>query len=141
MPTVTGVSHVAFTVRDLEVSEAWYTRVFGWSVLRRLSAAEAGSARVLLLDPATFFVVGLCRPDGADSKTFDFRTTGLDHFAFGVSDDAELARWSDHLVQQGVTPSPVREVAGLGRFISFEDPDGIQFELWVNASVDDGAGS
>ena len=30
----------------------------------------------------------------------------------------------------GVPHSPVR-VLDLGRFVSFEDPDGIQFELWV----------
>ena len=30
----------------------------------------------------------------------------------------------------GVAHSPVR-VLDLGRFVSFEDPDGIQFELWL----------
>jgi hypothetical protein len=39
---------------------------------------------------------------------------------------------SAHLEEAGVSPSPVREVPGLGRFVSFEDPDGIQFELWQN---------
>ncbi len=117
----------------MEASAAWYQRVFGWTVLRRLSAEEAGSSRVLLLDPESFFVVGLCQPaDGAGGR-FDHRTTGLDHFAFLVAGDEELARWSAHLAQEGVTPSPVRDVPGLGTFISFEDPDGIQFELWMNA--------
>jgi glyoxylase I family protein len=133
MPSILGASHIALTVRDMGLSTAWYQRVFGWTVLRRLSAEEAGSQRVLLLDPQTFFVVGLCQPADGAGERFDHRTTGLDHFAFGVADDDELARWSAHLEQQGVTPSPVRQVPGLGRFISFEDPDGIQFELWVNA--------
>jgi glyoxylase I family protein len=132
MPSVTGASHLALTVRDMESSAAWYQRVFGWTVLRRLSAQEAGSRRVLLLDPKSFFVIGLCQPDDGAGGRFDHRTTGLDHFAFTVADDDELARWSSHLQQEGVTPSPVREVPGLGRFISFEDPDGIQFELWLN---------
>ena len=132
MPSVTGASHLALTVRDMESSAAWYRRVFGWTVLRRLSAQEAGSQRVLLLDPHTFFVVGLCQPDDGAGGGFDHRTTGLDHFAFAVADDEELQRWSSHLEQEGVTPSPVRKVPGLGRFISFEDPDGIQFELWLN---------
>jgi predicted enzyme related to lactoylglutathione lyase len=34
-----------------------------------------------------------------------------------------------------VEASPVREVPGLGCFISFEDPDGIQLELWVNGTT------
>ena len=83
---------MALTVRDLDASAAWYQRVFGWTVLRRLSAEEAGSARVLLLDPQSFFVVGLCQPADAAGGRFDHRTTGLDHFAFAVADDAELAR-------------------------------------------------
>ena len=132
MPSVTGASHLALTVRDLEASAAWYQRVFGWTVLRRLSAEEAGTARVLLLDPQSFFVIGLCQPEDGEGGRFDYRTTGLDHFAFGVADDDALASWAAHLEQEGVPASPVREVPGLGRFISIEDPDGIQFELWLN---------
>jgi glyoxylase I family protein len=132
MPSLTGASHIALTVRDLEASAAWYQRVFGWTVLRRLSAEEAGTARVLLLDPQSFFVVGLCQPEHGECGRFDYRTTGLDHFAFGVADDDALAGWAAHLEQEGVPASPVREVPGLGRFISIEDPDGIQFELWLN---------
>lgn len=133
MPSIAGVSHVAFTVRDMDASAAWYQRVFGWAELRRLTADEAGSPRVLLLDSNCFFVVGLCQPeDGADGH-FDYRTTGLDHFALLVSDETELARWLTHLEEQGVSASPVRDVGGLGKFVSFEDPDGIQLELWVNS--------
>jgi glyoxylase I family protein len=98
-----------------------------------LTADEAGSPRVLLLDTNCFFVVGLCQPDDGASGDFDYRTTGLDHFALLVPDDNELARWAMHLEEQGVPSSPVREVPGLGKFISFEDPDGIQLELWLNA--------
>jgi glyoxylase I family protein len=133
MPLLTGASHVAFTVRDMDASAAWYQRVFGWVELRRLTADEAGSPRVLLLDTNCFFVVGLCQPDDGASGDFDYRATGLDHFALLVPDDNELARWAMHLEEQGVPSSPVREVPGLGKFISFEDPDGIQLELWLNA--------
>jgi glyoxylase I family protein len=118
----------------MDASAIWYRRVFGWTVLRRIPAGEAGSPRVLLLDPQSFFVVGLCQPTDAAGGRFDYRTTGLDHFAFTVADDDQLAQWSAHLEEEGVVPSPVRHVSGLGRFISFEDPDGIQFELWLNAA-------
>lgn len=114
----------------MEASAAWYQRVFGWQVLRRLSGDEAGTPRILLLDPATYFVLGLCQPTDASSDGFDHRRTGLDHFAFRIADTDELDRWIDHLDRLGVAHSPVR-VLDLGRFVSFEDPDGIQFELWV----------
>jgi glyoxylase I family protein len=134
VPSIAGASHVAFTVRDMDASATWYQRVFGWVELRRLTADEAGSPRVLLLDPHCFFVVGLCQPDDGAGGHFDYRITGLDHFALLVPDETELARWVTHLEERGVTASPVRDVRGLGKFVSFEDLDGIQLELWVNTA-------
>lgn len=129
-PPITGASHVAFTVRDMEASAEWYQRVFGWQVLRRYDGDPAGSPRILLVDPATLFVVGLCQPVDGDGSAFDHRRTGLDHFAFRIADATDLDRWADHLDDLGIPHSPVR-ILDLGRFVSFEDPDGIQFELWV----------
>lgn len=130
MPSIQGASHLALTVRDRDASAEWYQRVFGWQVLRRYGAGEAGTPRTLLLDPSSFFVVGLCQPEGGSSAAFDHRRTGLDHVAFRVADEGELDRWLVHLDELGVAHSPVRVLA-LGRFVSFEDPDGIQLELWL----------
>jgi glyoxylase I family protein len=133
-PTLAGASHLGLTVRDMDVSAEWYQRVFGWQVLRRMEAGEgAASPRVLLLDPATFFVVGLCQYDDRSGDRFDHRRTGLDHYAFLVAEEGDLGRWIEHLDAVGVEHSPVRDVPGLGKFVSLDDPDGIQFELWVNA--------
>lgn len=132
IPSIGGASHVALTVRDMDASAEWYQRVFGWHVLARLGPGEAGSPRVLLFDPATGFALALCQPEDATGDRFDHRRTGLDHFAFGVTDDAALDGWMSHLDAVGVERSPVREL-GIGKFVSFEDPDGIQFELWLNA--------
>ncbi|MGH3508880.1 MAG: VOC family protein [Nocardioidaceae bacterium] len=130
MPSIQSASHIALTVRDMETSAEWYGRVFGWQVLRRYGVDEAGTPRILLLDRSSTFVVGLCQPEDRSADDFDHRRTGLDHFAFRVADEGELDRWSAHLDELGVAHSPVR-VLDLGRFVSFEDPDGIQFELWV----------
>jgi glyoxylase I family protein len=132
-PSITGASHIALTVRDMDASADWYQRVFGWIVLRRLAAGEAGTPRILLFDPATGFALGVCQPEDGSGDQFDHRRTGLDHFAFGVADEAGLHAWAAHLDEHGVAHSPVRD-AGLGKFVSFEGPDGIQFELWANAS-------
>ena len=134
MPSSNGASHVAFTVCDMEASAAWYQRVFGWIVFRRFTAEEAGTPRVLLLDPGSFFVVGLCQPPDGAGDAFRHQVTGLDHLALSVPGEDELARWAEHLAAEGVAASPVREVPGLGKFISVEDPDGIQLELWVNVA-------
>lgn len=130
MPTLSGISHLAITVRDMEASAEWYRRVLGLQELRRYGADQAGSPRILLLDPASFVVIGLCQYDDGPAESFDHRRTGLDHVALKVADEAELDRWIAHLDSHGVAHSPVR-VLDLGRFVSFEDPDGIQFELWL----------
>jgi|SRR5688572_18426652 len=131
MPSILGASHVALTVRNMDASAEWYQRVFGWMVLRRYAEGEAGTPRIILFDPASFFAVGLCQPTDGSGDTFDHRRTGLDHFALLVADQDELDSWAAHLDGVGVTHSPVRETE-VGRFVSFEDPDGIQFELWLN---------
>lgn len=130
MPMIQGASHIALTVRNMESSAEWYQRVFGWQVLRRYGADEVGTPRILLLDPSTLFVVGLCQPEDGWPDAFDYRRTGLDHFAFKVADENELARWVAHLDELDVAHSPIR-VLDLGQFVSFEDPDGIQLELWL----------
>ena len=130
MPLVDGASHIALTVRDMEASAEWYQRVFGWQVVRRYTGDEAGTPRILLLDPSSFFAVGLCQPQNGSNDAFDHRRIGLDHLAFKVADEGELERWITHLDELGIAHSSVR-VLDLGRFVSFEDPDGIQFEFWV----------
>ncbi|HEX2040296.1 MAG TPA: VOC family protein [Acidimicrobiales bacterium] len=134
MPSTRGASHVALTVRDMEASAAWYQRVFGWIELQRLAAHEAGTPRIVLFDPSSGFALTVCRPEDGQDEGFDHRRTGLDHLAFGVADEAELDRWLAHLDDNGIAHSPVRDI-GLGKLVSFEDPDGIQLELWVNASA------
>jgi len=130
MPSIKGASHVALTVRDMEASAEWYQRVFGWQVLRRYAAGEAGTPRVILYDTTSGFALGLCQPEDGPVDGFDHRRTGLDHFAFKVSDQAALEDWVAHLDQIGVAHSPIRD-AELGKFVSFEDPDAIQFEMWL----------
>jgi glyoxylase I family protein len=131
-PAITGASHVALTVRDLDASTQWYERVLGWRVLARLDETQAGSPRVLLYDPASLFAVALCRPADVADEPFDHRRTGLDHLALRVADRAALDAWLAHLDAYGVDHSPVRD-AGIGCLVSFEDPDGIQLELWLDA--------
>jgi glyoxylase I family protein len=131
-PSIAGASHIALTVRDMDASAAWYQRVFGWMELRRFGPGEAGTPRVLLFDPASGFALAVCQPEDGSQDVFDHRRTGLDHFAFGMADEAAFEQWLAHLGDLGIDHSPVREM-DIGKFVSFEDPDGIQFELWLNA--------
>ncbi len=131
MPEILGAAHVGLTVRDMDASAEWYQKVFGWRVLGRFGSGERATPRVLLYDPATLFGVSLCEPVDRSGDLFDHRRTGLDHLAIEVADEAQLDGWIKHLDELEVSHSPIREAGGAARFVSFEDPDGIQFEIWL----------
>jgi glyoxylase I family protein len=132
MPSFTRALHVGLTVRDMRASAEWYERVLGFEFVREfeVSPGESGIARILLKHPSSGFLVGLCNPDERTGDLFDPLRTGLDHIAFEVTDTEALEAWIDQLDRLGVEHSPVRDL-GHSRFVSLEDPDGIQIELWL----------
>jgi glyoxylase I family protein len=120
--------HVGLTVRDMEESARWYERVLGFRLVKRFG--HPGIPRVLLVHPASGFLVGLYNHPDRSGDRFNPTRTGLDHIAFEVADDAELNAWTADLDALGVAHSPIHDV-GHSRFVSLEDPDGIQLELWL----------
>jgi glyoxylase I family protein len=132
MPSFSRALHMALTVRDMRVSADWYQRVLGFEFVREFHIApgDAGIPRILLLHQRSGFLLGLCDHLGRSGDAFDPRRTGLDHIAFEVADRAELTSWLTHLDGLGVAHSPVREL-GHSCFVSLEDPDGVQIELWL----------
>ncbi len=132
MATFTRALHVGLTVRDMDTSAQWYQRVLGFALVKRFSRppAEPGIERTLLLHEPSGFLVGLYNHDERSGDRFSPFRTGLDHLALEVADDHELDEWIDHLDREGVEHSPIRDL-GHSRFVSIEDPDGIQIELWL----------
>lgn len=128
MPELSGWSHVSFSVRDRDASVRFYTDVLGFKPLA-VTDRETW-LQTLMLHPAGM-VVAFQQHDGNDGEPFDYATTGLDHFGFGVASAAELAAWMERFDELGVAHSPVRDT-GMGPFVSFEDPDGIQLELFYS---------
>ena len=128
MPEIIGAAHIALTVRDMERSADWYQEVFEWQ-LSRGGPRQPGTPRLRLYDPASSFSISLCQPEDGSDDLFDYRRTGLDHLAFKVDSEVEFQRWIDHLDAIQVTHSPVREVGDKAKFVSFDDPDGIQLEI------------
>jgi catechol 2,3-dioxygenase-like lactoylglutathione lyase family enzyme len=116
---------VGLTVRDLDGSAEWYERV-----LEAPPDDEGIPPALLLLHPDSGFLVALCGHRDRSGDRFSPHRTGLDHIALEVSDEDQLARWIAELDALGVEHSPVRDL-GHSRFVSLEDPDGIQLELWL----------
>jgi catechol 2,3-dioxygenase-like lactoylglutathione lyase family enzyme len=128
MPELSGWSHVSFSVRDRDASVDFYSQVLGFKTLAVTD--REGWLQTIMLHPC-----GVCvafqQHAGNSGAPFDYAVTGLDHFGFAVGSAAELREWIGRFDELGVAHSPVRDTQ-LGQFVSFEDPDGIQLELFYS---------
>jgi glyoxylase I family protein len=119
-----GVSHVALTVTDLEVSQRFYTEVLGFVVV-----LDMGYGRVCM-HPATGFMLALLRHAEARGGPFSELSTGLDHLGLVASSREELEAWERRFEEHGVTYTPIRDME-MGSHLNFRDPDGIALEFWI----------
>lgn len=131
MPELSGWSHVSFSVRDRDASVSFYTDVLGF---KTLSSNDREEWLQTIMLHANGMCVSFQQHLGNTGEAFDFATTGLDHFGFGVDSLEQLTAWIERFDEFGVTHSPVRDTP-LGQFVSFEDPDGIQLELFYSPYV------
>jgi glyoxylase I family protein len=125
-PMLGPITHVALTVRDIDVSVPWY-------------AAIIGSAPVLDEDTGPFrhavFAVGGTLlglhefPEGIDELPFSPRRRGIDHVAFAAADRNELIAWERRLTEMVVPHGPIVD-AHYGSALSFKDPDGLPLEIF-----------
>lgn len=129
-----GPSHVALTVQDLDASVAWYGRVLGLAPL--FAFATDDFDRRLLVD-STGLVVALTRHHATGSgDAFDPTRVGLDHLSLRVDSVEALAAWAAWLDACDVANGGVQRDESLGSaVVAFTDPDGIQLELYHQASA------
>ena len=122
-----ALTHVAVTVTDLEVSQAWYSMVFG---VEPVLDEDTGPFRHIVF-PMGSTLLGLHGfPDLVSNDDFDERRPGLDHIAFGCASRDELVAWASRLDELGVSHGGVVD-AGYGSGLSFRDPDNIALELFA----------
>jgi catechol-2,3-dioxygenase len=126
LPMLGPITHVALTVRDIDVSVPWY-------------AALIGSAPVLDENTGPFrhavFAVGGTLlglhsfPEGIDDLPFSPRRLGMDHVAFAAADRNELVGWERRLTDMVVPHGEIVD-AHYGSALSFKDPDGLPLEIF-----------
>ncbi len=120
---VTGFSHCQLNVRDVGVSERWYTDLLG---MRRFYG-DAETGYVGLVHPASGMVLALARNDAARPEP-THPGAMLEHVAFAVPDPAVLQEWADELTRLGYEhPGIVQE--GRNSSLQLRDPDGLSVEL------------
>jgi glyoxylase I family protein len=124
----TAIHHLELTVRDLSRSEQWYTSVLGFE---KVGGLEKADHSVVMLR-AGELLVGLVGHQATDSSDgFDERRVGLDHAAFEVPTPEDVEAWAQHLGDQGVEHTEVKDGAlPDSRVVIFRDPDGIQLEFY-----------
>ena len=128
MPAIAGIAHVELSVSDLDKSSHWYCAILGATeVFPR--AQRAGTPRSLRdLSAQSHTVLAFTRHDDPLADPFSPRRRGLNHFAFAVSDDAELGAWDARLTELNISHD-VRD-DGYARAITCIDPDGIAVEFY-----------
>ena len=75
------------------------------------------------------YSVGLVEHRPAPGDAFDPRHIGLDHLAFTVATEDELAAWADRLSEGGIEHSGVVPIPP-GAILNLKDPDGIAIALF-----------
>ena len=125
--TIPDIQHVAITVTDLAVSEAWYTMVLG---VGPILDEDTGPFRhiVYLLGNTMLGLHGF--PDLVTTERFNERRPGLDHLAFGCANRDELRAWKIHLDELGIPNGGIVDAPRYSA-LSFRDPDNIALEFFA----------
>jgi glyoxylase I family protein len=124
MPAIT---HVALTVSDISVSEAWYTGVLG---TEPVLDEDTGAFRHVVYQLGSTLLGLHVFDELTSTAAFSERKPGLDHVAFGCRDRDELRQWAERLDDLGVAHGEIVD-AGYGSGLAFRDPDNIALELFA----------
>ena len=127
--TFPALNHVAFTVRDFNVSGPWYRRLFGTDPIADEDSGAGYRHQVWLLEGGTLFGIHQHDREIPDETFSEFRA-GLDHVAFGCANRAELEQWVTKLDELGIEHGGIVD-ADYGSGLSFRDPDGIALEFFA----------
>lgn len=126
MTTFPPITHVALTVRDLDVSRPWYTDLFGAEPV--LDEDTGAFHHVVWSLGGT--LLGLHWFADGDDAEFDERRPGLDHLAFTCADRHTLMSWQDRLDELAIPHGGIVD-APYGSGLSFRDPDGLPLEFFA----------
>jgi catechol 2,3-dioxygenase-like lactoylglutathione lyase family enzyme len=130
MPEITGISHVALTVSDLDASTAWYERLLdAQTVMRMGEPGDQLRTNGLLTPGGVFFALNQHTSTPREDRFSEFRI-GLDHLSFGCADRSAVEAWQAKLEQLGISHSGITD-AGYAHVLVFRDPDNIQVEFFA----------
>jgi len=121
---VLGISHVAFTVTDMEPAASFWTGAMGFETVIENPRFS------LLVHRGMNLGVGITDHDATAAGPFDERRVGLDHLAFAVGDADSLRAWEQRLTGLGIPHSGITE-SDDGHHLNLRAPDNVAIELYV----------
>ena len=128
MSTFPGLTHVAVTISDPNVSVPWYTRLIG---AEPALDEDTGPFRHIVYVVGDGLLGLHVFPGGLrDNSPFHPYRRGLDHVSFGVENRADLEKWQGRLDELGVEHGEIID-ASYGSGLSFKDPDNIALEFFA----------
>ena len=121
-----GVHHLALRSTNLQRSRQFYIDLLGFSPILE------GEGIVLFLAGGTAIGVRGPSESSPQGDAFNPHRVGLDHVALACDDESEIERVAYELSAAGVwnTGAKIDETLGK-RYVAFEDPDGIRWELYM----------
>lgn len=117
------VDHLVFMVKDVDMTEAFYTPILGEPLRRTEDCVvyDIGGTKV-------FF--GL--PYHESTNQYDRDAHGLNHWAIGLEEELELQEADRRLTAAGIQHSPIQPCRQSGlEMIWFDDPDGMRVEFYL----------
>ncbi|HTO01432.1 MAG TPA: VOC family protein [Microthrixaceae bacterium] len=132
MSTLPPLTHVALTVRDLNVSAPFYETLFDAKPVIDEDTDPDLHHTVYQLAGGTILGLHQHGHHAPDEQFSEYRV-GLDHVAFGCADRRELRDWVDRLDALNIDHGSIKD-ASYGSGVSFRDPDGIALEFFAPPS-------
>ena len=122
-------THVALTVRDLDVSIPWYEALLDAQPVIDEDTDPAMHHTVYVLGNGTLFGLHQHQRPAPLGRFSEFQV-GLDHVAFGCATRDELEKWSRRLDELGIEHGGIKDAA-FGSGLAFRDPDGVALEFFA----------
>ncbi|MDT4936757.1 MAG: glyoxylase family protein [Pseudonocardiales bacterium] len=136
---IEGIHHLGLSVRDVDVSAAWYVDVLGFRRDGEFESPDGMRRKIFLRHDGLRARLGLTQHQDSGPDLFDERRVGLDHLAFAVVHRTDLDAWAVSLAAASVVHSgilPANSIAGAAVLV-LRDPDNIQLELFFDPTDHD----
>lgn len=121
------VHHIAIICSDYEKSKAFYTDIFGLTIIQEIYREERNSYKLDLALNGEYVIELFSFPNPPTRPTQP-EAAGLRHLAFEVENIEEAAK---NLNSKGVETQPIRIDEYTGKkFLFFSDPDKVPLEFY-----------